>query len=192
MKTNMEDEAKYKYIHMSSREDELFDFYVVDDKVKLGEDQSIKDLDAHSCSESADSADTRLPKFEVALNDDLHLTPKQEDKMECWFSGDHCVDYDIAKFLASEECGRASNDLKSHWLEAEKIRPWWQTAGKDELASLVAQKSLDHIENCDLPQPRINHTRKTLPSSSNQKAGTEIGRITTSGCSLQDLELPFR
>ncbi|XP_039116201.1 uncharacterized protein LOC120251663 isoform X2 [Dioscorea cayenensis subsp. rotundata] len=34
-----------------------------------------------------------------------------------------------------------------------KSEPWWRIADKNELASLVAQKSLVHIENCDLPRP---------------------------------------
>jgi len=42
----------------------------------------------------------------------------------------------------------------------EKTEPWWRSAGQDELASLVAQKSLEHIENCDLPRPLAKHFRK--------------------------------
>ncbi|KAK7400176.1 hypothetical protein VNO78_11376 [Psophocarpus tetragonolobus] len=34
---------------------------------------------------------------------------------------------------------------------AEKIGPWWRPARKEELASLVARKSLEYIENFDLP-----------------------------------------
>eukprot|EP01018_Ginkgo_biloba_P023136 Gb_31873 [translate_table: standard] len=36
----------------------------------------------------------------------------------------------------------------------------WRTADKDELATLVAQKSLEHVENCDLPPPRVTRIRK--------------------------------
>ena len=35
----------------------------------------------------------------------------------------------------------------------EKV-PWWHVTDKEELASFVAQKSLNHIENCDLPPPQ--------------------------------------
>lgn len=35
----------------------------------------------------------------------------------------------------------------------EKV-PWWRVTDGEELASLVAQKSLHHIENCDLPPPQ--------------------------------------
>lgn len=82
------------------------------------------------------------------------------------------------------------------------------------MASLVAQKSLDHIENCDLPRPQIKHITNsatiyskvvdhdvTVESSLNPKADTNIGSynvdsytygITTSARSLQDSDLTFR
>ncbi|KAK6919961.1 hypothetical protein RJ641_015865 [Dillenia turbinata] len=46
------------------------------------------------------------------------------------------------------------------WIVGEKAEPWWRTADGDELVSLVARKSLDHIENCDLPRPLNTHTRR--------------------------------
>lgn len=47
-------------------------------------------------------------------------------------------------------------DPSSPWnpLSSEKSGPWWRTTDKDELASLVAQRSLDYVENCDLPTPQ--------------------------------------
>ncbi|XP_076898681.1 uncharacterized protein LOC143552311 [Bidens hawaiensis] len=43
-----------------------------------------------------------------------------------------------------------------HWMESEKNNevPWWRMADKDDLASFVAQRSHDFIENCDLPSPQ--------------------------------------
>lgn len=47
-----------------------------------------------------------------------------------------------------------------HWMGGGRTEPWWRTTDRDELASLVAQKSLDHIENCDLPPPqKLYHKR---------------------------------
>ncbi|MED6194455.1 hypothetical protein PIB30_028753 [Stylosanthes scabra] len=40
------------------------------------------------------------------------------------------------------------------WIEVGKSWPWWRTTDRDELASFVSQKSLNHIENCDLPPPQ--------------------------------------
>lgn len=46
------------------------------------------------------------------------------------------------------------------WMGGARTEPWWRTTDRDELASLVAQKSLDHIENCDLPPPqKLYHKR---------------------------------
>ncbi|CAM8960931.1 unnamed protein product [Rhodiola kirilowii] len=43
---------------------------------------------------------------------------------------------------------------ESPWIGTQRAEPWWRTAGRDELASLVLQKSLDHVDNCDLPPPQ--------------------------------------
>ncbi|PIN24550.1 hypothetical protein CDL12_02735 [Handroanthus impetiginosus] len=48
-------------------------------------------------------------------------------------------------------------DSESSWIGAEESYPWWRTADTDELALLVARKSLNHIENCDLPNPQNTH-----------------------------------
>ncbi|KAL0373837.1 UNVERIFIED_CONTAM: hypothetical protein Sradi_3299400 [Sesamum radiatum] len=53
-------------------------------------------------------------------------------------------------------------DSESSWIGAEKNTPWWRTADTEELALLVAQRSLDLIENCDLPRPQNTHFRKDL------------------------------
>ncbi|XP_061961843.1 uncharacterized protein LOC133682503 [Populus nigra] len=45
-------------------------------------------------------------------------------------------------------------DPESAWIGGEKNMPWWRVTDKDDLASLVAQKSLDYITNCDLPPPQ--------------------------------------
>lgn len=43
-----------------------------------------------------------------------------------------------------------------HWMESEKTQelPWWRMTDKGDLASFVAQRSHDFMENCDLPQPQ--------------------------------------
>lgn len=48
-------------------------------------------------------------------------------------------------------------NLQSSSIISEKTEPWWRIAGRDELASLVAQKSWVNVENCDLPQPLKIH-----------------------------------
>ncbi|KAG2290537.1 hypothetical protein Bca52824_050141 [Brassica carinata] len=59
-------------------------------------------------------------------------------------------------------------DPSSPWnpLSSEKAAPWWRTTDKDELASLVAQRSLDFVENCDLPTPqKMNRSYYGSPRS---------------------------
>ncbi|KAG6505060.1 hypothetical protein ZIOFF_037408 [Zingiber officinale] len=46
-----------------------------------------------------------------------------------------------------------TSELGSPWDVINKSEPWWRSTDKDDLYLLVAQKSLLHIENCDLPKP---------------------------------------
>ncbi|KAF3975254.1 hypothetical protein CMV_001484 [Castanea mollissima] len=51
-------------------------------------------------------------------------------------------------------------DPESPWIGGSKTEPWWRTTDKDELASLVMEKSLNYIENCDLPPPQKKSFRR--------------------------------
>ncbi|KAI3449284.1 hypothetical protein Pfo_005949 [Paulownia fortunei] len=68
--------------------------------------------------------------------------------------------------LVGCDVSKNANDLyfdsESSWIGAEKNTPWWRTADTEELALLVAQRSLDLIENCDLPRPQNIHVKKHL------------------------------
>ncbi|XP_052170448.1 uncharacterized protein LOC127786816 [Diospyros lotus] len=53
----------------------------------------------------------------------------------------------------------------SGWKQAcdtssQKTEPWWRIADRDELASFVARRSFDLIENCDLPRPQNIHVKR--------------------------------
>ena len=225
--TNLGGNANYTCQRLHSWESEFSAVHAgfVGDNIKTGGDQSIDDFDAFSYIGSANIAveqpwhvpptcmksnsNTRMPK-EASLDNDLQLTPKKKDQEEFCFSDGHFMDCDIANFLASEQGKMASSDLESHLMGAEKTGPWWRTAGKDELASLVAEKSLGHIENCDLPQPQTKHFKQRplypkgdelhkAPSPLNQKAKTGSSNVDsctsgtpTSGCSFQDSNMNFR
>ncbi|XP_013597763.1 PREDICTED: uncharacterized protein LOC106305892 isoform X1 [Brassica oleracea var. oleracea] len=58
--------------------------------------------------------------------------------------------------FGKDESSEKHFDPTSPWnpLSSEKAGPWWRTTDKDELASLVAQRSLHFVENCDLPTPQ--------------------------------------
>ncbi|TKY74078.1 hypothetical protein E2542_SST02837 [Spatholobus suberectus] len=222
VKSDLGDKANYTSKHLNSCESELGAFYAefLNGNVMGGGDKLVKDFDALSNVESANlsveqpwhvsptcmkSNNNRMPKIEASLNSDLHFTPKKKDQGELCFSDSHFMDCDISNFLVSEQGKMTSSDLDSHLMGAEKTGPWWRTAGKDELASLVAQKSLENIENCDLPHPKTEHVSqrtpypkdvdhdKTLPSSLNHKTVTGSSNadgyttgISTSDCSFQD------
>lgn len=224
VKSNLGGKANYSTCqNLNYCETELGSFYAefLEGDAKSGGDQSVNELDhAFSYTGSANlyvekpwyvsstcmknNNNTRMQKIEASLNNnDLHFTPKKKDQKELCFSDGHFMDCDISNFLVYEKM--TSSDLESHLMGTEKQPgPWWRTAGKDELASLVAQKSLEHIENCDLPHPQPKHFRqrytkgvvdhvKSTPSSLNQKAETGSSHADcytsgtpTCGCSFQD------
>lgn len=220
VKTNIGGDANYTTCqHLNSFESEFDSF-----STKLHSD-NVKNFDALSCVGSVGSAasttialeqqwntvypkcmkknnDSRMTKIEAALNNELYLTPKKKNEGEFWFSDGLFVDYDVTGILVSEQCKSTSSDLEPSWIGDEKTRPWWHASGKDDLASLVAKKSLEHIENCDLPEPYIKPFRKIprhqptgidndknyVSSDANDCTTTTL----TSGCSFQDSDRIFR
>ncbi|KAH6814877.1 hypothetical protein C2S51_023895 [Perilla frutescens var. frutescens] len=87
-------------------------------------------------------------------------------------------------------------DPGSSWIGDEKNVPWWRTADTDELASLVAQRSLDYIENCDLPWPQNARVKKDVGvniccfghdgiPNHHYSSRLHTARSPTSGCACQ-------
>ncbi|XP_039001176.1 uncharacterized protein LOC120127320 [Hibiscus syriacus] len=74
----------------------------------------------------------------------------------------------------SKKTNDFSYDLGSPWVGGGKAEPWWRVTDKDELASLVAKKSLDFIENCDLPPPQKMHIRRYSRECSGCFDGDEV------------------
>uniref|UniRef100_A0A6N2LDU8 Uncharacterized protein n=1 Tax=Salix viminalis TaxID=40686 RepID=A0A6N2LDU8_SALVM len=70
------------------------------------------------------------------------------------------MEMDLTGYPESKKDNEYGFDSESSWIGSEKNMPWWRTTDKDDLASLVAQKSLDYIGNCDLPPPQKFHIRK--------------------------------
>ncbi|XP_058724692.1 uncharacterized protein LOC131596135 [Vicia villosa] len=216
VKTNLDGDANYTCQHLNSWESKF-------DAFNIGSDRSVKNVDSLSCVGSFTNSialeqqwnvysrcvkktnDTRVTKIEAALNDDLYLTPKKKNEGEFWFSDD------VTGFLDSKKSKSTSSDSETQWLRAETTRPWWHTTGKDDLGYLIAKKSPEYIENCDLPEPNIKPLRKiqTLPRrgidkedipllSLNQKsdmcssdANGCTSTTVTSGYSFQDSDRTF-
>lgn len=107
----------------------------------------------------------RMSKANTGPHGNPEKTDKDKDIEELW-----CIeeDLDTVNSLFSEQSKKLSSDMESHWMRAEKTEPWWRKADKDTLASMVAQSSVEHIENCDLPQPQTKHFRRGLSASLEQ------------------------
>ncbi|RHN76711.1 hypothetical protein MtrunA17_Chr1g0146861 [Medicago truncatula] len=223
VKTNLAGDTDYTCQHLNTLESKLdaFSTRLHGDNVSIGSDQTVKNFDAVSFVGNAATAaieqqwnvypkymknsDTRTSKIEASLNSDLYLTPKKKNEGEFWFSDD------ATSFLISEHCKSTSSDFEPHWLGAEKSQPWWRTTGKDDLASLVAKKSFEYVENCDLPEPNIKPFRKihTLQPRETDKEENQVSSLNqklemcssdsngctsttlTSGCSFQDSDRTF-
>ncbi|XP_068659063.1 uncharacterized protein [Aristolochia californica] len=73
---------------------------------------------------------------------------------ELHYLDEDLMDWEPIDLLLSNRPEKDFSDVETAWTGGDKMEPWWRTADKDELASLVAQKSLEHVENCDLPRPQ--------------------------------------
>ncbi|XP_072994718.1 uncharacterized protein [Typha latifolia] len=89
----------------------------------------------------------------------------------------------ISPFI-SNKTEKASVEMDSPWTRCNGCEPWWRIADKNELASLVAQKSLEHIENCDLPRPTQTIHFRRDPLSGFEMIDT-ANRIFSSSFSLR-------
>ncbi|KAJ0961114.1 hypothetical protein J5N97_000929 [Dioscorea zingiberensis] len=96
--------------------------------------------------------ETEVEKLK-AFNHDLQLPAKHKTEMdEYFFQDEELKGWEVIRHMISEKPEKGL-DLKTSLTGGGKPEPWWRIADKDELASLVAHKSLQHIENCDLPRP---------------------------------------
>ncbi|XP_042481351.1 uncharacterized protein LOC122061888 isoform X2 [Macadamia integrifolia] len=83
---------------------------------------------------------------------------EHKDKEGNWYGNEGLDGLDPSLF--SRPSKKLCSDSESPWMRAEKTEPWWRNVDKDDLASLVALKSLEHIENCDLPRPQMMHVSR--------------------------------
>ncbi|KAJ1268346.1 hypothetical protein BS78_07G127800 [Paspalum vaginatum] len=71
----------------------------------------------------------------------------------CLYKDNESPDFECIDPPPLKNPENAKFDMDAPWKEGEKKRPWWQIADESELASLVAERATQHIENCDLPRP---------------------------------------
>ncbi|OIW02300.1 hypothetical protein TanjilG_11194 [Lupinus angustifolius] len=70
------------------------------------------------------------------------------------------IEIDSVGCSVSKQTYDLSFDSDYSWIEGEKAQPWWRTADRDKLSSFVSQKSVNHVENCDLPPPQKKYLRR--------------------------------
>lgn len=100
---------------------------------------------------------------------------KQKTNMDFVYKVEKLLDLKPVDQLALRKSDEASSYLETPWSECNKPEGWWRIADKDDMVLLVAQKSLQHIENCDLPKPtQTVHYMKDLFSSIENLDASEI------------------
>lgn len=121
-------------------------------------DQTVKFVRENRLMEEyAAQSYTQTNSVEAINGDNLQKKPMDKDIIrELWDAGDNS-ELEPCNCLASEHPQKLCSDLDSNWIGEENNEPWWRTADKDELASLVSHKSLEYFENCDLPRPHSKH-----------------------------------
>lgn len=74
--------------------------------------------------------------------------------------GYDCMQIDDFGSSISKQLTEHDFEPYSPWISNAKTDPWWRAMDKDEVASLVARKSLDRVDNCDLPPPQKLHVKQ--------------------------------
>ncbi|XP_038683887.1 uncharacterized protein LOC119984143 isoform X2 [Tripterygium wilfordii] len=128
------------------------------DKAKPANDHNSTELDCNTNGECCHnvhyeiSADPEVKKAEVRTS---HSKDVQDIFGLRYPSENHeSMEMDPFGFAGQKKIDEYCNDLESPCVGEQQTEPWWLKTGKDELATLVAQKSLNYIENCDLPPPQ--------------------------------------
>ncbi|MQL94556.1 hypothetical protein Taro_027215 [Colocasia esculenta] len=110
------------------------------------------------CSSDYLKLETEASTEELSsLNDNLQQVRDKAELGGCWYENEDLMDWGTFDQIFPKNPGKGCSDLETPWIEVEKSEPWWRAADKNELASLVAQKSFRHVENCDLPRPQKMH-----------------------------------
>lgn len=108
-------------------------------------------------------SEARFQELKAGNSNNKPLLQQKADMSE-WvgnqkdYMDEELMDWESIDVLISNQPTKACLGMESSWIWSDRTEPWWRT-DKDELASLVAQKSLYNIENCDLPRPQIMHVQ---------------------------------
>ncbi|KAM7276231.1 hypothetical protein ACFE04_018097 [Oxalis oulophora] len=119
--------------------------------------------------ENPTSEGSDICRFNKILNTCAQDKKSDRNFLENYETVEDCIGCPLSK-----KTGESPFDPESPWTGAGKKEPWWRTTDSEELASLVAQKSLDHIENCDLPPPQKMNVKRHPYAPLRHSASNEI------------------
>ncbi|XWS48586.1 hypothetical protein CRYUN_Cryun13aG0089400 [Craigia yunnanensis] len=126
-----------------------------------------------------------VPHFGLEVSDASFVNESPKISNDHYFDeSSHCIKDGVSDVSgkAYAECVKSDRDVRKeesspvlnsnaqkepnkNLVQAEKTEPWWRMTDKDDLASMVAQISVEHIENCDLPRPQTkDFGKRQLPS----------------------------
>lgn len=114
-----------------------------------------------------------VTKVEELKAMNCYLQTPFEHKMDC-SKGDRLSDWETTDTLTSKKSEDDYFIVGTQNIEKKKSEPWW-IADKGDLAMFVAQKSMEQIDNCDLPRPHKVHT--TLGSFDFLESSTDAGLV---------------
>ncbi|RWV90664.1 hypothetical protein GW17_00047114 [Ensete ventricosum] len=114
-------------------------------------------------------SETRIKEMKTTTSYSQQLLKQKPSMVNYLDKKDGLLDLKPVDQFTSHRPEKDSSYFETSWAGGNNSEPWWHIADKDELASLVAQKSLQHIENCDLPKPRqtVHVTRDPLSTPEN-------------------------
>ncbi|RWW27121.1 hypothetical protein BHE74_00019337 [Ensete ventricosum] len=114
-------------------------------------------------------SETMVKEIKTATSNPQQLPKRKAPVSDYFHKKNELLDMESVDQLSLKRPEKASSDLETPWTGSNNSEPWWRIADKDELALLIAQKSMQqHIENCDLPKPRQTiHVTKNPSSSEN-------------------------
>lgn len=107
-------------------------------------------LDVHNNGAKKKASELGKQNVKTIDNKDMKELFELDGSTDSW----EMMQMDPIDYLDSKQTNELCFDPEYSWMGSEKSEPWWRMTDRDELVSLVARKSLDHIENCDLPPPQ--------------------------------------
>ncbi|WOK99872.1 hypothetical protein Cni_G08584 [Canna indica] len=138
-------------------------------------------------------SETMVKDINITNSSLQHSVKQKIDMVDSLIKEEQLLDFKSVDRIITKKPEKYCFNLATPWSGTNKSEPWWRIADQDELSLLVAQKSMEHIENCDLPKPTQIVNVATGPLSSPQNLDTHgtfkssFGRKPTAGiCNVHE------